>query len=79
MQESKYIIMCVQSDMFNNNYNMDGRHFIIVNKEISKNKIKIINPIKDKYEEKYMTIQKLINCCKDYGSWRLLIKEDLND
>ncbi len=74
--ENEYIILCVKSNIFNNSDNMDGGHFIIVNNEILGNKIKIINPIKDKYEEKYMTIKELIKCCKNYGSWRLLIKED---
>lgn len=74
--ENEFIILCVQSNIFNNNDTIGGGHFIIVNNEVLGNKVKIINPIKDKYEEKYMTIKELIKCCKDYGSWRLLIKED---
>ncbi|NLA33437.1 MAG: hypothetical protein GX861_01035 [Tenericutes bacterium] len=73
--ENKYIIMCVQSNIFNNNNKMSGGHFIIINKIIDKDNVEIINPIKNKYENKLINITKLLLCCKDYGSWRILIKE----
>ncbi|MDD2377981.1 MAG: hypothetical protein PHF30_03025 [Bacilli bacterium] len=75
IEESKYIIMCVQSDKFNNNKKMSGGHFIIITKS-DKNNVEIINPVKSKYEKKYIGISKLLSCCKNYGSWRILIKED---
>ncbi len=73
--ENKYIILCVQSSIFNNNNKMSGGHFIIINKKIDKGVVEIINPIKNKYEKKFVNIKKLLYCCKDYGSWRILIKE----
>jgi len=75
IEESKYIIMCVESNKFNNDIKMSGGHFIIITK-IDKNNVEIINPIKSKYEKKYIGISRLLSCCKNYGSWRILIKED---
>ncbi len=77
IKESKFIILCVESSVFNHN-NMNGGHFIILN-GISNNKIKVINPIKDKYEYRNENISDIIKYCKNYGSWRILIKEDIYD
>ncbi len=75
--ENKFIILCVESSVFNNQ-NMDGGHFIILN-GIDNNKIRIINPIKNKYEYKLENIENVIKYCRNYGSWRILIKEDNDD
>lgn len=41
---------------------MDGDHFIILN-GIDNNKIRIINPIKNKYEYKLENIENVIKYC----------------
>lgn len=78
IQESKFIILCVQSSVFNHNRNMNGGHFIILNGMVN-NKVKVINPIKDKYEQKTESIKNIIKFCKNFGYWRILIKEDTHD
>ena len=40
------------------------------------NLFKVINPIKDKYEIKYLPLEFLVKCCCNYGSWRILIGEE---
>ena len=77
IKENTFIILCVQSSVFNHN-NIDGGHFIILNGTFN-DKIKVINPRKDKYEYKTENIKDIIKYCKNYGSWRILIKEDMND
>ena len=73
INDSKFIILCVDSSKFNHNKNMSGGHFVIISK-MEGNLVQIINPIKDKYEIKTMSKRFIINCCKNYGSWRILIK-----
>ena len=53
---------------------MSGGHFILL-KNIKDSTVLIINPIKDKHEEKNVEIDFIIKCCHNFGSWRLLIKE----
>ncbi len=77
IEQSKFIILCVESAVFNDK-NMRGGHFIILDGTIN-NEIKIINPIKEQYECKLKKPKDIIQCCKNYGSWRVLIKEDIND
>ena len=77
VKNSKFIILCVESSVFNNK-EMNGGHFIILN-GIDNNKIRIINPIKNKFEYKLENTKNIIKYCKNYGSWRILIKEDNND
>lgn len=77
VKENKFIVLCVESSVFNN-INMNGGHFIILN-GIDNNKIRIINPIKNKYEYKLENVENIIKYCENYGSWRILIKEDNND
>ena len=58
------------------------KYFIDINKKfiiIIGNNIKIINPIKDKFEYKYENIKNIINYVKNFGSWRVLIKEESHD
>ena len=69
---NKYVIFCVESSAFNNDISMNGGHYIIAT-SINNNDIDIINPRKDKYEIMTITIDKLILCTKNYGSWRILI------
>lgn len=73
LTEYDYIILCVESSKFNKNVNMSGGHFIILN-GIKDDKVQVINPIKEKYEIKNISKSFLINCCEQYGSWRILIK-----
>lgn len=73
VKNNKFIILCVESSVFNNR-KMKGGHFIILN-GIDTNKIKIINPIKNKYEYKLENVENIIKYCENYGSWRILIKE----
>ena len=74
IKNNDFIILNVESSIFNNDKSMSGGHFIILNK-INNDLVSIINPIKDKYEFKEETIDNIIKYCKNYGSWRLLIKE----
>ncbi|MBR2832840.1 MAG: hypothetical protein IKE75_00105 [Bacilli bacterium] len=73
LEDSDYILLCVDSKKFNKNEQMSGGHFIIL-KEIINDKIHVINPLKKKYEQKDIPINYIIKCCKEFGSWRILIK-----
>lgn len=70
----KYIILCVESSIFNNDASMSGGHYIIISGR-NNNVANIINPIKEKYEFKNLNINFLIDACKNYGAWRIIIKE----
>ena len=74
---NKFIILCVNSAIFNNK-KMNGGHFIILN-GMDNDKVKIINPIKNKYEYILDTPENVIRFCEKYGSWRILIEEDNSD
>lgn len=74
----EYIVLCVESRIFNDDNSMSGGHYIILNGRNGEN-VKVINPVKEKYETKVMNIKFLIEACKNYGSWRILIREDKND
>ena len=71
----KYMILCVESSVFNNDTSMVGGHYVILNGRKG-NKVKVINPIKEKYEIKTLNINFLIKACKDYGAWRIIIMEE---
>lgn len=71
----KYIILCVESSIFNNDTSMTGGHYVILNGREG-NKVKVINPIKEEYEIKTLNINFLIKACKDYGAWRIIIMEE---
>ena len=70
---NKYIILCVESKKFNKDKKMTAGHFSFIN-SLENNLVNIVNPIKEKYETKKVTKVFLINCCKHYGSWRILIR-----
>lgn len=74
--KNKFVILCVESSVFNKNGKMNGGHFILLSGINNCGLIKVINPIKDKYEIKYFPTSFLIDCCKEYGSWRILIGEE---
>ena len=78
IKKSKFMILCVKSSIFNNNKNMEGGHYIVINKILGK-EVEIINPVKENYEIKNMDLKEIINCCNTFGSWRILIKENSND
>ena len=61
VKENKFIVLCVESSVFNNR-NMNGGHFIVLN-GINNNKIRIINPIKNKYE--YIIINVIIDIMEE--------------
>lgn len=68
---TKFMILCVKSRILNNNSKMTGGHFVVLQKE---NKdIKMINPLKVGYEERIVTPKEVMNLCKDFGNWRILI------
>ncbi len=77
LKENKFIVLCVQSSRFNNK-KMSGGHFIILN-GMYHGKVRIINPIKDKYEYRIENTKNVIKYCEDYGAWRILVKEDRSD
>lgn len=74
LNNNDYIILCVESAKFNKSEKMSGGHFIILN-SIDNDIIKIINPIKDRFEYKQENIKDIINYTKKFGFWRILIKE----
>ena len=74
IENNEYIILCVESSKLNNDKTMNGGHYIVLN-GIKDNKVNVINPIKDKYENRLEDLNDIINYCKDYGSWRILVKE----
>lgn len=77
IRENEFIILCVESAVFNKE-NITGGHYIIIS-GLENKKVKIINPIKSKYEYKFETPANIIKYCKNYGSWRILIKEEKSD
>lgn len=74
----KYMILCVESKVFNNDASMLGGHFIILNGRYNDD-VNVINPIKEKYERKEMNIDFLVKACKNFGAWRITIMEGYND
>lgn len=75
LKENEYIILCVESKIFNSDEVMSGGHFIILNKTYG-GKVRIINPVKDKYENIKRTKEEVIKYCENFGFWRILIKGD---
>ncbi len=71
----KYLILCVESKVFNNDDSMNGGHYIILTDRDGQN-VKVINPIKDKYEIKILNLNFLIKTCRNNGAWRILIMEE---
>ena len=51
----KYLILCVESSVFNDDTSMTGGHYIIL-KGRNGNEINVINPIKGNYEKKTLNI-----------------------
>ncbi len=78
IENYKCIILCVKSSKLNHDKSLTGGHFIIMNGWLQ-NKVKIIIPRKTKYEEQIESLSHIIKYCKDFGSWRILIKEEKND
>ena len=72
VQESIYMIFCVESKLLNHDSSMDGGHFIVVQKDGSK--LKMINPLKVGYEERYVSYDYVLKLCNQFGSWRILIR-----
>ena len=75
IESCKYLILCVESKIFNNDDSMSGGHYIILNGRDGKN-VKVINPTKEKYEIKMLNVDFLIKTCKNNGAWRILIREE---
>jgi len=75
LKENEYIILCVESKAFNSDEVMSGGHFVILNKTYG-GKVRIINPVKDKYENIKRTKEEIIKYCENFGFWRILIKGD---
>ena len=71
----EYLVLCVESRIFNSDDLMSGGHYIILNGRDGEN-IRVINPIKEKYEIKILNINFLIKACRDYGAWRILVREE---
>lgn len=75
LKENEYIILCVESKVFSNDETMSGGHFVILNKTYG-GKVRIINPIKDKYENIKREKEEVVKYGENFGSWRILIKAD---
>lgn len=69
---SKYLIICVESKILNNDDNMYGGHFVIIEKD--NKKIKMINPLRKNFEEREIDYQYIIKLCINFGAWRILIR-----
>ena len=71
---SKYgfIVLCVDSKIFNTDINMHGGHYIILNGFLC-DKLKVINPTKKGYDYMALDALFLVQCCHEYGNWRILI------
>lgn len=76
IKQNKFIILCVESSIFNNDINMDGGHFVILSEVNVGDFLKVINPIKNEYETKYLSLNFLIKYCRNYGSRRILVNEE---
>ena len=68
----KYIILCVESRILNNDPSMSGGHYIIL-KGRNNDLVNVINPQKSKYNRIKFTLDFIIKLCENYGSWRILI------
>lgn len=75
IDSSEYLVLCVESRIFNSDSTLCGGHYIILNGRDGEN-VKVINPIKERYETKILNINFLIKACRNYGAWRILIKEE---
>lgn len=73
IDSSKYIIMCVESKLLNDDDSMSGGHYIIIT-ECDGDIVKIVNPQKDKYQLKKMSLKDTVRLSNKFGSWRILIK-----
>ena len=71
LEVSKYLILCVESKILNNDDTMHGGHFVIIEK--NDKKIKMINPLRKKFEEREVDYQYIIKLCINFGAWRILI------
>ncbi len=74
LDKYKFMILCVESRILNKNNNMKGGHYIVLEKT-NNHTIKISNPQKNKLKKIYLKDSEIINLCKNFGSWRILIKE----
>lgn len=74
LDQYTFIILCVESAKINNDSNMNGGHYIVLEKT-NKNLVKINNPQKNKMKELYLDYSDIIDLCYDFGSWRILVKE----
>ena len=73
LDNSDYLILCVESRVFNNDDKFSGGHFVVL--ENRDNEIvRVINPTIDNYETINLDLDFLVKCCKNYGQWRLLIR-----
>jgi hypothetical protein len=73
IDDNDYLILCVESKVFNNDEKFTGGHFIVL--ENRDNEIvRVINPTIDNYETINLELDFLVKCCKNYGEWRLLIR-----
>ena len=53
----------------------EKKSYLLVNKKYN-TKLLLTNEEYSKYETKYLSLKFLIKCCCNYGSWRILIKEE---
>ena len=72
ISKNDFVILCVESKIFNLDASMSGGHFIMLN--WIDNKIKVINPVKNGFETLYLDSDFLVKCSENFGSWRILIK-----
>ncbi len=72
IDNNKYIIMCVESSLLNNDPSMSGGHYIVLNGR-DNDLVNVINPQKNKYNKTKFTLDFIIKLCENCGSWRILI------
>lgn len=73
LREYKYIVLNVESRLLNNDNGMCGGHFILLEKRNSK--IVVGNPQKEKMINMNLSKSDILRLCRNFGSWRILIKE----
>jgi len=72
---SKYMIICVESNILNIDENMTGGHYVILEQN-KDNELIMYNPKKEVMTSAIVDYKKVLELCKNYGSWRIIIKEE---
>ena len=75
INNSKFIILCVESKVLNNDASMNGGHYVVLEKN-SDNKLIMYNPQKSVMATEIIDHNRVIELCINYGSWRVVIEKE---